>query len=150
MKHWTEKERTYLNLGDSRRDKRFCTIVETVVDHPTASVPQAMPSWYDTKATYEFWKNQKVEESLLTEAIAKASRDRCLGHSIILVAHDTANVSFASDADGLGYLDHGLGKGLMMHSSLALSASSAPLGLLHQKIWARDFEQMGKTKIRTQ
>lgn len=150
MKHWTQKERTYLSLGDPRRNQRFCSIVESLAEHPTASVPRAMPSWYDIKATYAFWRNQKVDESSLMEAIAKASRDRCSGHSMILVVHDTTNVSFASDAEGLGYLDHGLGKGLMMHSSLALTSTSEPVGLLHQMIWARDWGQMGKKKTRAQ
>jgi hypothetical protein len=76
--------------------------------------------------------------------------ERCLRSRVVLNVMDTTSINFSSSAEGLGYLDHGMGEGLMIHSSFALDEQGYPLGLLHQKMWARDHSQIGKKKFRQQ
>jgi hypothetical protein len=49
-----------LNLGDIRRTKRFAAIIENITSQPGSSIPKQNESWYDTKATYDFFKNEHV------------------------------------------------------------------------------------------
>jgi hypothetical protein len=56
----TEKEFSDLDLGDIRRNKRFITIIDNVINRPGQSILQQNEGWYNSKATYEFFKNEDV------------------------------------------------------------------------------------------
>lgn len=85
------------------------------------------------------------------EAITGATCQRAQSHDTVLVIQDTSNIGFPhSSAEGLGYLDHGRGKGVLAHSSLAVSSQGVPLGLVDQHIWVRPPEQMGIKATRRQ
>jgi hypothetical protein len=142
-----KEEMTYLSLGDKRRDKRFIKIVEQKISHPCNSIPETGKTWSDIKMTYEFYDNDKVSETQIASCIQKATVDRCLKKAVLNIL-DTTNISFSSSAEGLGYIDGAVGEGLMVHNSLAVDEQGCPLGLLSQKIWARDKSQMGKRKFR--
>jgi len=144
MKSWMQTELDYLNIGDKRRANRFRTICETAATHPTASVPQAYNQWYATKATYQFWRSEKVDSSELLAAIGQATASRCSEYRRVLVLHDTTNIGLpGSRAKELGYLDRGRGKGLLAHNSFVVSPRGIPLGLIGQHSWVRPFDQMG-------
>jgi hypothetical protein len=144
-----KEEIVYLSLGDKRRDKRFIKIVENKVSVPCASIPEMGEDWSDIKMTYEFYDNDKVSESRIACCIQQATVTRCLQNQVVLNLMDTTSINFSSGAAGLGYLDHGVGEGLMVHNSLAVDEQGCPLGLLSQKIWARDKSSMGKAKLRS-
>jgi hypothetical protein len=144
MKSWMQTEVEFLSLGDKRRNDRFRKIVEAAADHPTASVPQAQSQWYGTKATYQFWSSPKVDSMQLLQAIGRATAQRAMDHSTVLILHDTTNIGFSSSsAEELGYLDHGRGKGVLAHNTFVVSPQGVPLGLAGQHVWVRAFEQMG-------
>lgn len=142
------EEASHLNLGDKRRNDRFIKVVKQKVSQPLESIPAMGESWSDVKMTYAFYDNDKIPESQISDCIEKATVERCLRSETVLNIMDTTSIDFSSSAEGLGYLDHGKGEGLMVHSSFALNEQGCPLGLLHQKIWARDKSQMGKKKFR--
>lgn len=148
MKVDIQEEASHLYLGDKRRNDRFINIIKHKVGQPLESIPQMGESWSDVKMTYAFYDNDKVSESQISDCIEKATVDRCLRSRTVLNIMDTTSINFSSSAEGLGYLDHGMGEGLMVHSSFAVNEQGCPLGLLHQKIWARDKSQMGKKKFR--
>lgn len=151
MNSWMQTELDHLSVGDRRRKERFESIVQTFVAHPNASVAQATNSWYETKATYNFWSSPHVSPSQLTEAIGRGAVERARAHETILCLQDTTNICFASSgASGLGYLDHGRGKGIMAHSSFLVSPAGVPVGVLDQHLWVRPPQQMGKAKRRSQ
>lgn len=150
MKAKLEQEVSHLKLGDRRRSKRFEKIVSRFVNSPSSSISQRGYDWSEIKGSYRFFNNEHVKESALMEGISKATHERCVQNEVVLCIQDTTDVAFDSSAEGLGYLDHGLGKGLMAHNILAIDSWGCPLGLLHQNIWARDHQQMGKTGGRRQ
>lgn len=143
-----QEEIAHLSLGDKRRDKRFIKIIEKKVSVPSASIPEMGEKWSDIKMTYEFYNNDNVSESGIASCIEQATVGRCNEQEVVLNIMDTTSINFSSGAEGLGYLDHGAGEGLMVHNSLALDAQGTPLGLLSQKIWAREKSTMGKAKLR--
>ena len=54
-----------LELGDKRRNARFVSIINSISNQPGSSIPKLNEDWYDTKATYEFFKNESVTISAL-------------------------------------------------------------------------------------
>ena len=144
------EELAHLDLGDPRRSKRFEKILTQLVSNPSSSINDQAYSWADIKGAYRFFSNENIEEKAIAECIVQASRQRCLQNETVLCIQDTTNIAFDSSSEGLGYLDHGRGRGLMSHNILATDANGCPLGLLSQHIWARDEKDMGKARDRQQ
>jgi hypothetical protein len=146
----TVKDFPELSLGDKRRDERFVKIVENIVRHPGGSIPQHNGRWYDTKATYEFFKNEDIKLEAISAAISSFGISRT-GQQPLLVIHDTSTISYNDlEAEGLGYIDNAAGKGIFCHSSLGVSVTGMPLGLLNQIIWSREPSELGKSAKRHQ
>ena len=142
------EEKAHLSLGNKRRNDRFIKIVQNKVGNPSGSIPEIADDWSDIKMTYEFYGNDKIAEDQIVSCIQQSTVSRCLKKKVVLNILDTTSANFSSSAKGLGYLDHGVGEGLMIHNSLAIDVEGCPLGILSQKIWARDRAEMGKKKFR--
>ena len=146
----TVKDFPVLDLGDKRRDERFIKIIENIVRHPGGSIPQHNEEWYDTKATYEFFKNEDIKLEAITAAISAYGASRTKQQELLII-HDTSTISYNDlQAEGLGYIDNAAGKGFFCHSSIASTVSGIPVGLLNQQIWSRDHSELGKSAKRKQ
>jgi hypothetical protein len=136
-----------LDLGDVRRNERFVTIIQNITTQPGSSIPKRNESWYDTKATYEFFKNEHVSVADLQRVIELYGASQLEQVQEILVIHDSSNISFNDlQAEGLGYLDSKEGRGIMCHSSIAVSTEGLPLSLVHQHTWTRKLESLEQPK----
>ena len=146
----TIKDFPGLDLGDKRRDNRFVKIIENITRHPGGSIPQHNERWYDTKATYEFFKNEGIKLADITSAVNAYGLGK-LSQQRLLIVHDTTTISYNDlQAEGLGYIDNAAGKGIFCHSSIAATTNGIPVGLLNQQIWSRDPSQLGKSASRKQ
>jgi Transposase DNA-binding/Transposase Tn5 dimerisation domain len=139
-------------MKDIRLKQRLITLVEQLSHKPTASVPLACGDWSQTKASYRFWDNKKVEIAEIITAQKLSTLDRAKDEEIILAIQDTTDLDFTSHPNtaGLGHLDAKYLRGLKVHSVLAVSTSGVPLGILAQEIWARDPNTIGKKHQRKQ
>jgi Transposase DNA-binding/Transposase Tn5 dimerisation domain len=149
MHRITEKEFSELDLGDIRRNKRFTTIIENVINHPGQSIPQQNEGAYDTKATYNFFKNKHITLEKIQQAIhAYGAANVSSELDCVLILHDSSIISYNNlQAEGLGYTRLA-GRGLMLHTSMVADLSGNPLALLYQQIWARDKRELGRAKDR--
>jgi len=137
-----------LDLGDIRRNRRFIKIIDNIIRQPGSSIPKQNESWYDTKATYEFFKSEHVTTDKLQQAIHHYGAN-CVAASEVLVIHDSCTISYNdSAAEGLGYLDNKEGRGILSHNSIVATTSGLPLALLYQQFWIRAEEELGKSKDR--
>jgi Transposase DNA-binding/Transposase Tn5 dimerisation domain len=151
MKQLTIKDFPHLDLGDIRRNERLVTIINHVCTQPGASIPQQNDSWYDTKATYEFFKNEQVSIDKLEKAIQFYGDSQLDQQPSVLVIHDISNISYNDlQATGLGYLDNKQGRGVMCYTCMAATTSGMPLSLVYQHTWIRPLEQVGKSEERKQ
>jgi hypothetical protein len=75
---------------------------------------------------------------------------RMAGEERVLLVQDTTSVDYSSHVGtrGLGPLGNGRGRGLFVHSTLAVSEGGVPLGVLGQQVWARKEEEKGKAATR--
>lgn len=144
----TVKDFPGLSLGDKRRDERFVKIIENIVRRPGSSIPRHTERWYDTKATYEFFKNEEIKLADIIGAISSFGVNQ-VDQKKLLVIHDTSTISYNDlEAEGLGYIDNAAGKGIFCHSSIAATTEGIPVGLLNQLIWSRESSELGKSANR--
>lgn len=146
----TVKDFPGLALGDKRRNERFVKIIENILRRPGSSIPRHNERWYDTKATYEFFKNEDIKLGALIDAVSAYGSSR-IEQNRLLIIHDTSTISYNDlQAEGLGYIDNVAGKGIFCHSSIAATTGGIPVALLNQMIWSRDQAQLGKAATRKQ
>jgi hypothetical protein len=150
---WAAQELASADLGDARLTKRLFRIVDDKLANPTASIPQASGSWAATKATYNFLSSKQFSTDCIRVAHLDATRARVAEHHTVLVLQDTTELNYSthSHTTGLGHLDNAHCSGLKVHSALAASLDGVPLGLVHQRVWARDAATKGhKSRKRAQ
>lgn len=151
-KTWIDREAEGCSFNDVRLGKRFGKLLAMLSEGMGESVPFACQDWANTKAAYRFFSNDQVSEAQIMAGHFEATRSRLSqAAQKILMLHDTCEFSFQRDKDSkiglLGRPSCGKGKdgrikfitvrGILMHSSLALTLDGLPLGLTAIKFWTR-------------
>jgi Transposase DNA-binding/Transposase Tn5 dimerisation domain len=137
---WAAQIAAATPLPDARLNTRLQRLLTQLADKPLDAFPQAMSDWHQTKATYRFLANVRVESADLLTGLRDTTAAAFPSLPRIYVIHDTTTCSYSSlkHTTGLGYVnDLEAARGLHCHSSLALRPDGVALGLLHQHYWAR-------------
>jgi len=149
---WIDQEVGTGHFKDLRLAKRFSKLLGMMADGIGESVPYACQDWANTKAAYRFFSNAEVSEEQIMAGHFQATRGRLSQtKQLILMLHDTCEFSFQREKDstiGLlgrpacgkdkdGRLRHLTVRGILMHSSLAITRDGLPLGLAAIKFWTR-------------
>jgi hypothetical protein len=117
-------------LGDVRRTRRLQRIAERAMQAPTASFPNMAADDSELESFYRFFNCDDVgfDEVVAPHFEASAGRMR-MAQGPVLVAHDTTDLSFGGERDGLGQT-HGKQRGFLLHLALAVLPSEErfPLG----------------------
>jgi Transposase DNA-binding len=94
-------------MKDIRLKQRLITLVKQLSHKPTESVSLACGDWAQTKASYRFWDNKKVEIDEIITAQKLSTLDHAKDEQIILAIQDTTDLDFTnhSNTAGLGHLD---------------------------------------------
>lgn len=152
VRTWIDQEVDGCHFKDVRLDKRFRKLLGRMSEGIGESVPYACQDWASTKAAYRFFSNAEVSEEQIMAGHFQATRSRLTqAHQKILMLHDTCAFSFQRNQEsklGLigrpscgkdkdGRLKHFTVRGILMHSSLALTLHGLPLGLAAIKFWTR-------------
>jgi hypothetical protein len=146
---WARQEFAHAQLPDQRLVQRLITLATDFAEHPTAPLPQACGSWPKSKAAYRFLDNDAVDPQAILAAHVQSTRVRIQGHPVVLCAQDTTSLNYSThpQTKGLGPISNNRDKtiGLLLHSTLALTPSGQPLGLLHAQSWARSRRRFGRS-----
>jgi hypothetical protein len=132
-----------LNFGDRRLNKRFVKVLESINRNPHGVVKRTQSSWADMMAAYRMLGNNKVAREEVLRAHREQTIARMSVHKRVLAVQDTSTICYSSlvETDGLGSIAMGAfgsgGKGLLVHTTYALTTAGTPLGLLDQTIWSR-------------
>jgi hypothetical protein len=122
----------------------------TLDKQPEKSIPDAYQSWKKTKATYEFFNNDKVTPAVILSSHRLNTIERMKAHPLVLQIQDTSALDFTThkSTKGLGpYATDPKTLGLLMHSVFAVSPDGVPLGVLYQNIWSRaNYPNQKRTK----
>ena len=146
---WVQKEVEGCDFGDRRLGKRCEKLLAALSGRLGYSLPLACQDWANTKAAYRFLANARVSEREILAGHFQATRDRAAAtEGPLLVLHDTTDFSFTRrNGAAIGLLrklpiQSACGApivacGMLMHSSLVVTADGVPLGLGAIKFWTR-------------
>jgi len=149
MDVWVEREIEGCQFPDTRLKTRFAKLLGQLGETIGGALPAACQDWAATKAAYRFFDNSRVDESVILAGHFAATKSRlAAAKGPILVLHDTTEFSFQRKRPqeiGKTRLlpSYRIGAkpitqcGLLMHSSLAITAAGKPLGLTAVKFWTR-------------
>lgn len=149
MTTWANEIVGKIDLDDKRLDKRLVTLVETFVERPGASIPEACGTWAAAEAAYRFFDNEAVAPERIILAMAEATAERCQGLPLVLAVQDTTSLDYTAHTDtvGTGPLENPKRRGLFAHTTLAVTPEpegGVPIGIISQHVWARDPGTVGK------
>lgn len=147
---WAEAEFASLDLGDARRVQRVKKMVSQLARKPGANLSEAWTDRAPKKGAYRLVENKRVEAQAIREAHSETTWARMAAFDRVLVVQDTTGVGYSTHeaARGLGPLDHGAGKGYLVHTGLGMTEGGQPLGVAHQEVWVRPPEETGKSEQR--
>jgi hypothetical protein len=146
---WSVREFDGIDLGDARLNRRLLTLAEAFGAHPEAPINQASADWHHTKAAYAFFDNQHALPAEILLPHQQRTLERMAAHPLVLAIQDTTFLNYTHHpaTTGLGPIGAGQ-RGLLMHSTLALTPQALPLGVLMQQIWARPAIEKGAKRAK--
>lgn len=141
-KAWVDQELDGAYFQDVRLGKRLRTLLGLMSNGLGQTIPLACQDWANTKAAYRFFSNARInEEEILSGHFASTQTRAGAIQEPLLVLHDTTEFTFQSNGPSVGLLTNLPRKrtvsGLLMHSSLVVTADGLPLGLAAVKFWTR-------------
>ncbi len=149
--HSIADEFKHVKINDYRLVKRIKQTAEILEKNPECSLPKACKNKAQLKGTYRLLDNAKLNPDIILDSHRKETIKRIKGHDVVLILQDSCVLDFTTHRKTQGLGPVGTSKylsGLMMHSAFCTTTTGVPLGLLAQKIWARDPESRGKRKLR--
>jgi hypothetical protein len=135
------------DLPDQRLTKRLIGLMETISENPELSINAACGSFAASKAAYRFLQNPKVTPKSIMVSHQLKTKERCSAKAArILVVQDTTDLIYTQfpSIQDLGIkmrskegFDNDV-RGVMLHTSFAVSAEGVPLGILKQTTFTHD------------
>ena len=158
---WAVSEFALAELGDQRRTQRLVKIATNLARNPGGTLPQAFPEWTDLKAAYRFFDQPKVTFEQIQSSHWQRTREACHQPGEYLLIEDTSELDYTEHpaTEEMGSIGDGKGRGLLLHSTLALRLEGwdgeerpqgIARGLLHQQCWSRWGRPQRKPETRRQ
>jgi hypothetical protein len=162
MKHeqkkgWAAEELAQVHLGDQRLKERLTSLCTRFSESPESPINQACEDWAETKAAYRFFQNKNVVPEEIMEAHRQKTAKRAKAYPTVLAIQDTSCFIYTSHPNtaGLGRVSVKKGRhvekiysnGLTIHACLAVTTDGVPIGLLDQKITARESRTAEERKL---
>lgn len=132
-----------VNFGDRRLNQRFIKVVDQMLHTPSAVIHRSQSSWAEMMGAYRLFQNDKVTEGEILRAHGEQTIARMSEYKRVIVIQDTSVLSFSNRlaTEGLGSIAMGAfgksGKGILLHTTMAVTTDGTPLGILDQMMWSR-------------
>ena len=118
--------------------------------NPGASLPEQMESWSELKAAYRLLSEKAVSHSQLSQPHWQATRLQAQQSNklVVLFVQDSTDLDYSQrkDIEGLEHIGDGKGKGMLLHSCLAVLPSAdnpTVIGWASQSVWIRQEVKRG-------
>ena len=145
---WAEAEFDDAQLHDVRRTRRLVRVASALAEHPSGLLSRVFGTWADLKAAYRLFAEEDVTYERVIAPHWQHTRQACENPGDYLLVEDTTEIDFTSHSmtEGLGWTGDGGGRGMYLHSTLALKIERwtpenepevTALGLLGQQVWTR-------------
>lgn len=146
---WVEESVAGCQLGHVKRTQRLMVMAEYMLDCPELSLPKQNVEWSDVKAAYRLCDREEVNLNAVAECHWQRVGQTSPG--VHLLTSDTTDIDEYTHraTTGLGMLGDGQGRGLQLHSRLAVETSTGVVeGLAASKVFYR--KPAPKQKMRAQ
>ena len=145
---WASIQFCQAQLGDPRRTRRLIKVACALAKTSHGTLPGTFSRWADLKAAYRLFSQENVTYEKIINPHWSHTRKACRQPGEYLLIEDTTQLDFTSHlaAEDLGRIGDDGGRGLFVHSTLALRVERwndrqepdvTVLGLFGQKCWAR-------------
>ena len=146
---WIMDEMQTVDLRDKRLERRLVSLLDSLSQASTASIPAACHDHAEMTAAYRFFDNEKVEfENILAPHI-DATYQRVAQQKVALLVQDTTELNLtrpSSKVEGAGPLNHASKQGALLHLLHAFTTDGTPLGTLCAEAWTRPPKESNKAK----
>lgn len=158
---WAQLEFGSVELGDRRRTNRLVDMATHLAQNPGGTLPQAFDSWAELKAAYRFLDQPRNGWEEISAAHWQRTRAGCSEAGEYLLIEDTTDLDYTGGVgrEDLGTIGDGHGRGLLLHTTLAVKVESwnleqrpegAVLGVFGQRCWNRRADPKRKQESRAQ
>ncbi len=146
--NWAVDEFGKAELGDKRLTARLVQLAGVLGEKPQESLPHAAGETATLKAAYRFFDNADVTPDAMLHSHVEASYRRMAQMERVLAVQDTTYLDWTAHpaTENLGPLTSQKRQGLLVHSTVAFTEERVPLGVLAQKVWARDAQTYAQLK----
>lgn len=147
---WAEQEFGGAELGDERRTRRLQQVGTAMAEHGSSALPEVCEDWAEQKAGYRFFSNEGVRPEAILASHRAATVERMASERVVLAVQDTTTLDYSQHRAmiGLGALKSAKQRGMVVHTTLAVTPERTPLGLLDQQVWTRPAATLGKRASR--
>jgi hypothetical protein len=141
---WVQEEMARLDLGDKRLSRRAMGILQGRWNHPEKSYAQSFGDWGQAQGAYRLLGHEREEIDLgsLLASHQERTLERMAAEKLVLLPQDTTSLNYngLKKTKDLGTINAGGSRGLHLHSTLALSGTGVPLGVVDAQCWGRELE----------
>lgn len=138
---WARRQFGDADLGDLRLSMRLARVAASLAARPCGTLPPAMSSYAETKAAYRLLNHPDVSHAAVQQPHTRRVQQAVSQPGEYLLIEDTTSLDFTTHGhtDGLGRIGDDGGRGLFVHTTLAVSLAETPelLGVYAQQVWAR-------------
>lgn len=138
---WAARQFAQVDLGDQRLNRRALEMGAKMAAHPEASLPNQMESRSALLGAYRVLNSEKVAMEALLAPHRRQTLETAGRYPVVLMVEDTTELDYTAHASkkGLGPIGDGKGKGLLLHSTLAVVPQDRQvLGLAHAQVVRRE------------
>lgn len=147
---WAQEEFDGAKLWDKRCNKSLAKIGMSLEENAGLSFSAACGASL-RQSGGEIFSHEEIGIEDLQTGHYQQTIARCKDEKVILVSQDSSYVNYTTHpaTEGLGPIDtDGNSLGLVMHTALVLREDGLPLGIIGQKIWARNKAEKVKRQRR--
>ncbi|MBI3961970.1 MAG: IS4 family transposase [Deinococcus sp.] len=143
---WAAQQFGQVDLGDKRLNQRAVEMAVKMAAYPEASLPNQMGSRTALVGAYRLFNNETVTVEALLAPHCQQTLAAAALFPVVLMAEDTSELDYTAhpSTTGLGPIGDGKGRGLLLHSTLAIVPEGrGVLGLAHAQIVLREPKAKG-------
>lgn len=121
-KDWAAAEFGGADLHDQRRSRRLVAVAAQLAAKPHGTLPGSFGEWAELKAAYRLLEEPGITYDAMLAPHRRRVRQECQRPGEYLFVEDTTELDYSSHpaAEDLGLIGDGGGRGVLVHSTLAM------------------------------
>src|SRR5579871_4470329 len=101
---WAQEQFGAAELGDQRRTRRLVGVARRLAEHPSGTLPGALPCWKELKGAYRLFSNRCVSYTAIMQSHCQQTLRDCCQPGEYLLIEDRSLLDYSTHraTQGLG------------------------------------------------